>query len=79
MFIIKNPFANNMSVTRGLIFSLVTVIPAMILGLVSYIILGGVTSSTDSSDFMYGPCYGVPFSLIIIAFIYGLKEQPELE
>ena len=79
MFIIKNPFADNMSVTRGLIFSLVTVIPAMILGLVSYIILGGETSSPDSSDFMYGPCYGVPFSLIIIAFIYGLKEQPELE
>ena len=79
MFIIKNRFANNMSVTRGLIFSLVTIIPAMILGLVSYIILGGVTSSPDSLDFMYGPCYGVPFSLIIIAFIYGLKEQPELE
>ena len=79
MFIIKNPFADNMSVTRGLIFSLVSIIPAMILGLVSYIILGGVTSSPDSSDFMYGPCYGVPFSLIIIAFIYGLKEQPELE
>ena len=79
MFIIKNPFADNMSVTRGLIFSLVSIIPAMILGLVSYIILGGVTSSPDTSDFMYGPCYGVPFSISIIAFIYGLKEQPELE
>ena len=79
MFIIKKPFDNNMSVTRGLIFSLVSIIPAMILGLVSYIILGGVTSSPNGSDFMYGPCYGVPFSLIIIAFIYGLKEQPELE
>jgi|TARA_B000000475_G_scaffold108788_1_gene88233 hypothetical protein len=79
MFIIKNPFDNNMSVTRGLIFSLVSIIPAMIFGLVSYIILGGVTSSPESSDFMFGPCYGVPFSLIIIAFIYGFRGQPELE
>ena len=79
MFIIKKPYDNNMSVTRGLIFSSVSIIPAMILGLVSYIILGGVTSSPDSADFMYGPCYGVPFSIIFISFIYGLKEQPELE
>ena len=79
MFIIKNPFDNNMSVTRGLIFSLVSIIPAMIFGIVSYIILGGVTSSPESSDFMFGPCYGVPFSLIIIAFIYGFRGQPELE
>ena len=79
MFIIKKPFDNNMSVTRGLIFSLVSIIPAMIFGLVSYIILGGVTSSPESSDFMFGPCYGVPFSLIIIAFIYGFRGQPELE
>ena len=79
MFIIKNPFDNNMSVTRGLIFSLVSIIPAMIFGLVSYIILGGVTSSPESSDFMFGPCYGVPFFIIILAFIYGFREQPELE
>ena len=79
MFIIKSLFDYDMSFTKGLIFSLVSIIPAMILGLVSYIILGGVTSSPDSSDFMYGPCYGVPFSIIIIAFVYGLKEQPELE
>ncbi len=79
MFIIENPFDDNMSVTRGLIFSLVSIIPAMIFGLISYIILGGVTSSPESSDFMFGPCYGVPFSLIIIAFIYGFRGQPELE
>ena len=68
-----------MSFTRGLIFSLVAIIPAMILGLVSYIILGGETSSPNSSDFMYGPCYGVPFIVIFLSFIYGLREQPELD
>lgn len=68
-----------MSFTRGLIFSLVAIIPAMILGLVSYIILGGETSSPSSSDFMYGPCYGVPFTVIFLSFIYGLREQPELD
>ena len=68
-----------MSITRGLVFALVSVIPAMILGLVSYIIFGGVTSSPSSEDFMYGPCYGVPFSLILIAFIYGVRIQVEME
>ena len=68
-----------MSVTRGLVFALVSVIPAMILGLVAYIIFGGVTSSPSSEDFMYGPCYGVPFSLILIAFIYGVRIQVEME
>ena len=79
MFIIKSLFDYDMSFTRGSIFSLVSIIPAMILGLVSYIMLGGVTSSPESSDFMFGPCYGVPFSIIILAFIYGFREQPELE
>lgn len=79
MFLIKSLLGHYMSFTRGLIFSLVSIIPAMIFGLVSYIIMGGVTSSPDSSDFMFGPCYGVPFSIIFIAFIYGLRIQPELE
>jgi hypothetical protein len=51
----------------------------MILGLVAYIIFGGITSSPSSSDFMYGPCYGVPFSIILLAFIYGLRVQVEME
>ena len=41
-----------MSITRGLVFALVSVIPAMILGLVAYIIFGGVTSSPSSEDFI---------------------------
>ena len=68
-----------MSITRGLVFALVSVLPAMILGLVAYIIFGGITSSPSSSDFMYGPCYGVPFSIILLAFIYGLRVQVEME
>ena len=68
-----------MSMTRGLVFALVSVLPAMILGLVAYIIFGGITSSPSSADFMYGPCYGVPFSIILLAFIYGLRVQVEME
>ena len=68
-----------MSVTRGLVFASVSIIPAMILGLIAYIIFGGVTSSPSSADFMYGPCYGVPFSLIFIAFVYGIRVEVEME
>ena len=68
-----------MSITRGLVFALVSIIPAMILGLIAYIIFGGVTSSPSSEDFMYGPCYGVPFSLIFIAFVYGIRVEVGME
>ncbi|MGY8644846.1 MAG: hypothetical protein ACKVIE_01915 [Candidatus Poseidoniales archaeon] len=68
-----------MSVTRGLIFALVSVIPAMIFGLAAYILFDGVTSSPSSSDFMYGPCYGVPFMVIFLAFLYGFRIDVEIE
>ncbi len=68
-----------MSITRGVVFALVSIIPAMILGLVAYILFDGVTSSPSSSDFMYGPCYGVPFSIIFLAFVYGYRNQVEME
>jgi len=68
-----------MSITRGLIFALVSVIPAMIFGLIAYILFDGVTSSPSSSDFMYGPCYGVPFMVISSAFIYGFRIDVEME
>ncbi len=68
-----------MSLTRGVVFALVSIIPAMILGLVAYIIFDGVTSAPSSSDFMYGPCYGVPFSIILLAFVYGYRDQVGME
>ena len=68
-----------MSVTRGLVFALVSIIPAMIFGLIAYILFDGATGSPSSSDFMYGPWYGVPFSVIFLAFIYGFRIEVEME
>ncbi len=65
-----------MGLARGLVFVGVAVLPSLVLGLVSYIALGGTTSdSIEGGEFMYGPCYGIPALCLIIAFIMGLKDD----
>jgi|TARA_B100001105_G_C22056849_1_gene300636 hypothetical protein len=68
-----------MGILRAVIFGAVAVFPALIFGVVSYMILGGELKSPSPSDFMYGPCYGIPFATITIAFIIGLKDDVGVE
>jgi hypothetical protein len=65
-----------MGLVRGLVFAGVAILPSLVLGLISYIALGGTTSdSIDGGEFMYGPCYGIPALCLIIAFILGIKDN----
>jgi hypothetical protein len=68
-----------MGILRAVIFGVVAVFPALILGLVSYLLFGGQAESTDWETWMYGPCYGIPFATITIAFIIGLKDDVGVE
>ena len=65
-----------MGLVRGLVFAGVAILPSLVLGLISYIALGGTTSdSIDGGEFMYGPCYGIPALCLIIAFTLGIKDN----
>ena len=65
-----------MGLVRGLVFAGVAILPSLVLGLISYIALGGTTSdSIDGGECMYGPCYGIPALCLIIAFILGIKDN----
>ena len=44
--------------------------------LILYLVLGGNTGgSVGGADFMYGPCYGVPFICILSAFVMGISAD----
>jgi len=65
-----------MGLVRGLVFVGVAVLPSLVLGLISYIALGGSSSdSIEGGEFMYGPCYGIPALCLITAFILGIKDD----
>ena len=65
-----------MGLVRGLIFVGVAILPSLVLGLISYIALGGTTSdSMEGGEFMYCPCYGIPALCLIFAFILGIKDD----
>lgn len=65
-----------MGLVRGLVFVGVAILPSLVLGLISYIALGGTTSnSIEGGEFMYGPCYGIPALCLIFAFILGIKDD----
>ncbi len=71
--------ANIMGLMRGLILAAIALLPGVFLGLLAYIIMGGNTNSTDPSDFMFLPCYGVPMLFIGAAFVLGMRGDPEVE
>ncbi|MDC1420077.1 hypothetical protein N8653_05105 [Euryarchaeota archaeon] len=65
-----------MGIARGVVFAGVAFLPSLVLGLILYILLGGNTgSSVGGADFMYGPCYGVPFICILSAFVMGISAD----
>ncbi|MAR41639.1 MAG: hypothetical protein CMB58_002645 [Methanobacteriota archaeon] len=68
-----------MGLMRGLILAAIALLPGVFLGLLAYIIMGGNTNSTESSDFMFLPCYGVPLLFTGAAFILGMRDDPEVE
>ncbi len=68
-----------MGVMGGLMRAAVGFVAAVFLGLLAYIVMGGETNSTNSSDFMFLPCYGVPLLFIGAAFILGMREDAEVE
>ena len=68
-----------MGALRAVIFGVVAIFPALIFGLIAYLLFGGQAESTVWENWMYGPCYGIPFATIIIAFIIGLKDDVGVE
>ncbi len=66
-----------MGVARAVVFGGVSVLPAMLIGVILFLIMGG--ANEDWSNWMWGPCYILPIGLIIAATAYGWKTDITVE
>ena len=60
---------------RGLVFGLVSFLPAFMLGAFAYIVLGGETQNVTNEDFLVGPCYLIPGLIVGGSLFLGLRSE----
>ena len=68
-----------MRLMRGLVFGLVSLLPAFMLGAFAYIVLGGEIQTPSSEDFMFGPCYLIPGLIVGGSLFLGLRDEWEIK
>tara|TARA_B100001750_G_C15126698_1_gene407789 strand:- start:132 stop:338 length:207 start_codon:yes stop_codon:yes gene_type:complete len=66
-----------MGAARGIVFGGVSVFPAMLVGVVLFLIMGG--ADQDWANWMWFPCYILPFGLITAASVYGWRTDLPIE
>ncbi len=68
-----------MQLMRGLVFALVSFLPAFMLGAFAYIVLGGETQNVTNEDFLVGPCYLIPGLIVGGSLFLGLRDEGEIK
>jgi|TARA_B110000014_G_C20110066_1_gene584574 hypothetical protein len=66
-----------MGAARAVVFGGVMILPALLVGVVLFLILGG--ANEDWADWMWFPCYILPAAIILSASIYGWKTDIPVE
>ena len=67
-----------MQLTRGLVFGLVSLLPAVMAAALSWFILGG-TSGDDWENWMSGPCDLIPGLIVGGSLFLGLRDEGEVK
>lgn len=67
-----------MQMMRGLVFGIVSVLPALIVGALAYFLLGG-TSGAEWEDWMWGPCWVLPGLIVGGTFLFGIRDEGDVE
>lgn len=62
-----------MGVARGVVFGGVSIFPALLIGVIIFLILGG--ANQDWASWMWFPCYILPAAVVIAAGTYGWKTD----
>ena len=68
-----------MRVMRGLVFGTVSVLPALFVGMVSYVLIGGDTTFPEWETWMYGPCYLLPGLIVGGSLLLGLRDEEDAQ
>lgn len=64
-----------MSLLRGVTLSLIAILPGIIIGALAYLVIGGSSDNTEWESWQYLPCYGIPLSCMILAFLFGMRSS----
>ncbi|DAC36420.1 MAG: hypothetical protein QF365_05195 [Candidatus Thalassarchaeaceae archaeon] len=67
-----------MQMMRGLVFGVVSVLPAFFLGALAYFLLGG-TSGAEWEHWMWGPCWVLPGLIVGGTFLFGIRDEEDVE
>tara|TARA_Y100001970_G_scaffold294162_1_gene447754 strand:- start:27286 stop:27480 length:195 start_codon:yes stop_codon:yes gene_type:complete len=63
---------------RGLVFGFFSVLPAFLIGVIVYFILGG-KSGDPWEDWMWGPCWILPGLIVGGTFLLGIRDEGDVE
>ena len=66
-----------MKVLRIITIGIIALIAGLLFGLVLYVIMGGDTTDPTWEKWMYGPCYFVPFSALILGLFTEWRKNEE--
>ena len=72
-----DPYPTFMGAARAVVFGGVSIFPAMLVGVVLFLIMGG--ANQDFANWMWFPCYILPFCLITAAGVYGWRTDTLVE
>ena len=70
--------ATFMRLMRGLVFGMVSLLPALFAGIAAYFLLGG-SGGDDWETWMYGPCYLIPGLIVGGSLFLGLRDEGEIK
>lgn len=66
-----------MGAARGVVFGGVSVFPAILIGVILFLIMGG--ADQEWANWMWAPCYILPIGLMMAATVYGWKTDVPVE
>tara|TARA_B100001996_G_scaffold342497_1_gene297148 strand:- start:127 stop:327 length:201 start_codon:yes stop_codon:yes gene_type:complete len=66
-----------MRLLRTITIGIIALLAGLLFGLVLYIIMGGETTDPTWENWMYGPCYFIPFCAFMIGIFMEWRKNEE--
>ena len=67
--------SEQMGLLKTITIGIIALIGGLFVGIILYVIFGGETTNPSWENWMYVPCYIVPFSAFILGIIFGRRIE----
>jgi len=64
-----------MRLLRTFTIGIIALIGGLFIGMILYVLMGGETNDPIWENWMYGPCYVVPFCAFIFGIVKGWRQN----